>query len=102
VDVIEHVEDYNRLITEMIRVTKKGIFLSTPNRRIDNTNSDGTPKNYWHLREWTFNQFNEIVTKFGQVEWNFINGPNDGPYTISPDIQEDTQALSPFIFKKVS
>ena len=99
IDVIEHVEDYNRLITEMIRVTRKGIFLSTPNRRIENTNSDGTPKNYWHLREWSFDQLNEIVKKFGQVEWNFINGPGAGPFSISAEIKENTQALSPYIFK---
>ncbi len=50
IDVIEHVEDYNRLIREMLRVSKKGIFLNTPNRRPEYTNPDGTPKNYWHLR----------------------------------------------------
>lgn len=99
VDVIEHVEDYNRLITEMMRVTRKGVFLSTPNRRIENTNPDGTPKNYWHLREWNFKEFFEIIKKFGPIEWNFINGSFEGPFSISDKINENTQALSPFIFK---
>jgi len=99
VDVIEHVEDYNRLIKEMLRVSRKGVFLSTPNRRPEYTNKDGSPKNYWHLREWSYEEFDEIIKKFGQVEWNFINGSYEGPFSISDRINENTQALSPFIFK---
>jgi len=101
VDVIEHVEDYNRLIKEMLRVSRKGVFLSTPNRRPEYTNKDGSPKNYWHLREWSFEEFDKIIKKFGQVEWNFINGSYEGPFSISNRIDENTQALSPFIFKHI-
>lgn len=99
VDVIEHVEDYDRLIREMLRVSKKGVFLSTPNRRPEYTNTDGTPKNYWHLREWSFEEFDRICTRHGVVRWNFINGPFDGPFMISTEVREDTLALCPFIFK---
>jgi len=99
VDVIEHVEDYNRLIKEMVRVSRKGVFLSTPNRRPEYTNKDGSPKNYWHLREWSYDEFDKIVRQFGQVEWNCINGPYEGPFTISTEIHQDTFALSLFIFK---
>lgn len=99
VDVIEHVEDYNRLIKEMLRVSKKGVFISTPNRRPEYTNKDGSPKNYWHLREWSFEEFDQIVRKFGQIEWNFINGHYEGPFTISTEIHQDTLALSSFILK---
>ena len=101
VDVIEHVEDYNRLIKEMLRVSRKGVFLSTPNRRPEYTNKDGSPKNYWHLREWSFEEFDKIIKKFGQVEWNFIIGSYEGPFSISNRIDENTQALSPFIFKHI-
>ena len=99
IDVIEHVEDYNRLIKEMLRVSRKGVFLSTPNRRPEYTNKDGSPKNYWHLREWSYDEFDEIVRIFGRVEWNCINGPYEGPFTISTEIHRDTFALSSFIFK---
>lgn len=101
VDVIEHVEDFNRLIKEMLRVSRKGIFLSTPNRRPEYTNKDGTPKNYWHLREWSFEEFDEIISRFGKVEWNFINGIYEGPFSISTVPHEMTMALSPFIFKSI-
>jgi len=100
VDVIEHVEDYEKLIGEMLRVSKKGVFFSTPNRRPENTNKNGTPKNYWHLREWSYDEFDEIIRKYGKLEWNFINGPYEGPFTISTSLSNDTFALSPFIFKK--
>lgn len=99
IDVIEHVEDYNLLIQEMLRISKKGIFLSTPNKRPEYTNQDGTPKNYWHLREWRFEEFQLITEKFGKIEWHFINGLYEGPFSISRSICEDTLALSPFIYK---
>lgn len=100
VDVIEHVEDYKKLIKEMLRVSRKGVFFSTPNRRPEYTNSDGTPKNYWHLREWIFEEFNEIIEKYGRVDWNFLNGPFEGPFTCSKSVQEDSLTLSPFLFKE--
>ena len=99
VDTIEHVEDYNRLIKEILRVSKKGVFLSTPNRRPEYTNADGTPKNHWHLREWSFDEFNEIVRRYGRVDWNFLNGPFEGPFTWSKTLKENSLTLSPFILK---
>lgn len=100
VDVIEHVEDYDKLIKEMLRVSKKGVFISTPNRRPEFTNPDGTPKNYWHLREWSHKEFNDIIKKFGKIDWNFLNGPFEGPFKISKRLQDDSITLSPFIYKK--
>lgn len=99
VDMIEHVEDYDRLIKEMLRVVKKGVFISTPNRLPEYTNTDGTPKNYWHLREWTYDELDVILQKFGNVEWNFLNGTFEGPFSLSQNVQEDTLVLSPFIAK---
>ncbi len=99
VDVLEHVEDYDRFLKELLRVSKRGIFISTPNRRPEYTNPDGTPKNQWHLREWTFEELDEIISKFGKINWSFINGPYEGPFSVSEKIQKDTLALSPFINK---
>ncbi|MBK8020932.1 MAG: class I SAM-dependent methyltransferase [Chloroflexi bacterium] len=66
VDVLEHVEDYHRFLDELLRVSRKGVFISTPNRRPEYTNPDGTPKNYWHLREWTYHELDEILRKHSQ------------------------------------
>lgn len=100
VDVIEHVEDYDKLIDEMLRVSKNGIFISTPNRIPVNTRPDGKPKNYWHLREWSYEEFNRIIeTHTNKIEWNFLNGDWNGPYSITNEITENTYTLSPFLYK---
>jgi SAM-dependent methyltransferase len=99
VDVLEHVEDYDRLLREMLRVSKKGVFISSPNRRPEYTNPDGTPRNYWHLREWSFEELDEILKQHGTVDWNFLNGPFEGPFMRTKQVVENTLTLSPFVYK---
>jgi 2-polyprenyl-3-methyl-5-hydroxy-6-metoxy-1,4-benzoquinol methylase len=101
VDVLEHVEDYHRFLRELLRVSRKGVFISTPNRRPEYTNPDGTPKNYWHLREWSFGELEVILQQHGKTEWNFLNGPFEGPFSQSKEECFDTIALSPFIHKMI-
>jgi len=101
VDVLEHVEDYHRFLGELLRVARKGVFISTPNRRLEYTNPDGTPKNFWHLREWTFGELEAILRQHGETEWMFLNGPFEGPFSQSKEEHVDTIALSPFIHKKI-
>jgi 2-polyprenyl-3-methyl-5-hydroxy-6-metoxy-1,4-benzoquinol methylase len=100
VDVLEHVEDYQRFLKELMRVTRKGVFISTPNRRPEYTNPDGTPKNYWHRREWNYSELQNILEHHGRVEWNFLNGPFEGPFTRSAHVTPDTLTLSPFLWKR--
>jgi ubiquinone/menaquinone biosynthesis C-methylase UbiE len=100
IDVLEHVEDYEKFLSELMRVSRKGVFISTPNRRPEYTNKDGTPKNYWHLREWTYDELEIIVRKYGSLDWNFINGTWEGPFEISRHPDENTQALAVFIKKQ--
>jgi 2-polyprenyl-3-methyl-5-hydroxy-6-metoxy-1,4-benzoquinol methylase len=100
VDVLEHVEDFHRLLDEMLRVSQKGVFISTPNRRPEHTNPDGTPKNYWHLREWSYQELDDIVKQHGEVDWNFLNGPFEGPFLMSKMIEAGSLTLSPFIYKR--
>lgn len=99
VDTLEHVEDYDRFLKELMRVSRRGVFISTPNKRPEYTNPDGTPKNYWHLREWTPEELDKILKQYGRVAWNFLNGPFSGPFAISENVQENSLTLSPFVFK---
>lgn len=99
VDVLEHVEDFHRFLAELLRVARKGVFISTPNRRPEYTNADGSPKNYWHLREWSFGELDEILRVHGDVDWNFLNGAFEGPFTYSKSVVENTLTLSPFVTK---
>lgn len=102
VDVLEHIEDYERSLREMLRVSRKGVFISTPNRRPETTNPDGTPMNYWHRREWSFEELESILVKFGVVEWNFLNGPWEGPFERSDTVKNQTVTLSPFLRKSMA
>lgn len=97
VDVLEHVEDYHAFLDEMLRVCRKGVFISTPNRRPENMDSTGAPKNYWHLREWCFEELDPILRAHGNVDWHFLNGPFRGPFTCSTTVRSDTLTLSPFV-----
>jgi len=99
VDVLEHVKDYYILLQDIIRITRRAIVISTPNRKPEYTRLNGRPKNPWHIREWSYLEFNEILRQLGfRYEWNFINGPWEGPLSISKEITSDTLALAPVIW----
>ncbi len=100
VDVIEHVEDYERFIDELLRVTKRVVAFGTPNRRPEYTNEDGTPKNHWHLREWSFEEFDEIAKRHSKkVDWIFLDGPWEGPFKVRNKVTKDTLVLLPVLYK---
>ena len=101
VDVIEHVQNYDAFIDELLRVAKNFVVFSTPNRRSEYTNSDGTPKNYWHLREWSFEELDDIFNQHKTtVDWHFLNGNWGGPFTITKNLNKDTLALLPILKPK--
>lgn len=102
VDVLEHVEDYDAFMDEMLRVCRKGVFISTPNRRPEYTNPDGTPKNYWHLREWSFEELDAILARHGRVAWHFLDGPFEGPFRTVTAATSETLTLTPFLIKSKS
>lgn len=96
IEVIEHVLDYDSYIDELMRVAKRVVFIATPNRRPEFTNPDGTPLNYWHYREWNRKELNTILRKHhDKVDWHLINGPWDGPFTVSKEVKVDTITLAP-------
>jgi len=97
VDVLEHVPDYEAFLREMLRVSGRVVFLSTPNRRPEYTRPDGKPKNRWHLREWSFQELNMILQEIPavHVHWNFLNGRWEGPFECSAAVSENTMALAP-------
>jgi len=99
VDVLEHVPNYTLLLRQMCRVARRCVFVATPNRRREHTGADGRPKNYWHLREWTQNELDAILRELGvTVEWNYLNGPFEGPFVCSREIASDTLVLAPVLF----
>lgn len=98
IDVLEHVSDYFFLLKNLCIIAKRTVIISTPNRRPEYTLSNGLPKNPWHLREWNFKELDKILQPTGyHYEWNFINGPWEGPFYISNEETIDTIALTPAI-----
>jgi len=97
VDVLEHIPDYVGLLQEMVRVSSRVVFVSTPNRRPEYTRPDGRPKNRWHLREWSFQELDTILQGIPDVhvDWNFLDGPWKGPFKCNSAVSEDTMALAP-------
>jgi 2-polyprenyl-3-methyl-5-hydroxy-6-metoxy-1,4-benzoquinol methylase len=94
IDVIEHVEHYDAFIDELLRVARRRVVFGTPNRRAEFTNPDGTPKNFWHLREWSYKELDEILRRHAsQIDWYFVNGAWEGPFTISRTLTDSTQSL---------
>jgi ubiquinone/menaquinone biosynthesis C-methylase UbiE len=103
VDVLEHVPDYLSLLKEMLRVASRLVVVSTPNRRPENTLPNGKPKNPWHLREWSYQEFDSLLRQLPgvQVEWNFLDGPWEGPFQTSLVISDATLALTPVLLKAI-
>jgi 2-polyprenyl-3-methyl-5-hydroxy-6-metoxy-1,4-benzoquinol methylase len=100
VDVIEHVPNYLRLIEEMVRVSKNTVLISTPNRRSEYTRRNGRPRNPWHLREWTHEEFQAVLHQVigVRIEWSFLDGPWGGPFKISSIPSTETISLVPVLF----
>jgi 2-polyprenyl-3-methyl-5-hydroxy-6-metoxy-1,4-benzoquinol methylase len=101
VDVIEHVPDYLGLLQEMLRVASRLVLVSTPNRRPENTLPNGRPRNIWHLREWSYEEFDLLLGRLPgiRIEWHFLEGPWEGPFQTGQVISDATLALTPVLLK---
>jgi SAM-dependent methyltransferase len=98
IDVIEHVDDYDTFLRELCRVARRAVVVSTPNRRPEFTNPDGSPRNHWHLREWSRPELEAILAAHpARIDWYHVNGPWEGPHTVSTEVRDDTQTLTPVL-----
>ena len=68
--VIEHIKRDKEFVREVHRVLKKGgkFIVSTPNRPMSLT------RNPWHIREYTAEQFSELMSPFAEVEAMGVGG----------------------------
>ena len=99
VDVLEHVKEYDKFVDELLRISRKAVIFATPNRRPEYTNPDGTPRNYWHLREWNHKELDDILSKHAKVDWFFIDGKFEGPFKINKQPSSRTLVLMPVLVK---
>ena len=76
-DVIEHVLDPVELMNYIVALSLRWIVLSTPDRNLmyERFSPDllGPPRNPHHIREWSFEEFNEFVGRFMKIESHVIS-----------------------------
>jgi hypothetical protein len=86
------------LLRKMGNIATRIVVISTPKRRPEYTRPDGSPQNPWHLREWSYEEFDAILRQLGvKYEWSFLNDPWEGPFEVSYKVTGTTMALTPAI-----
>ena len=72
-DVIEHILNPDELLLWISKFDVKDIIISTPNRdllvKYRGISNDGPPVNPYHIREWSFNEFEKYIGEY----FNIIN-----------------------------
>jgi GT2 family glycosyltransferase/2-polyprenyl-3-methyl-5-hydroxy-6-metoxy-1,4-benzoquinol methylase len=74
-DLIEHLNDPDKLIAFINKLRATQIIFSTPDRSIissRNMKFGGPPDNPHHVREWSFNEFGAYLKKHFRVDEHFI------------------------------
>lgn len=73
-DVIEHVRDPAALLRQIAELRPKLVVLSTPERNLMRQGThDGPPANPAHVREWSFAEFEALVSTQFEVVEHFIS-----------------------------
>lgn len=70
-DVIEHLINPNELINWLLKSNIKKYVISTPDRNLIARNNEnyhmGPPWNEHHIREWSFNEFNNYIGRYFKI-----------------------------------
>ena len=81
IEIIEHIEDFRGFLERIITKFDKRkpedpteYFISTPNRN-NRIIQDNQPKNPYHVREWTSEEFYNVLSEFfGKIEFMTAKG----------------------------
>lgn len=91
IEIIEHVDDWRGFLENIIKKfnwkdNRTEYFISTPNRNHPKLRTEGPPKNAYHVREWTGQEFVENMKKyFNDVKlMNWKGEPVEPDTTHSP------------------
>ena len=71
-DVIEHLQDPNELLNWINSIEFNTLVISTPDRNLLSRGSqNGPPNNIHHIREWSFDEFEEYLKRWFVIEQHF-------------------------------
>jgi SAM-dependent methyltransferase len=97
-DVIEHVDDPDRLTEFICRLNPQYAIFSTPDRelcyRYDDPARFGPPRNLTHLREWNFAEFGKYISERFEIIEHVITNTNQGTQMIISVPKKRRTALS--------
>lgn len=72
-DVIEHLQDPDKLLRFLSSIQFKKLLISTPERNaVAGTNDYGPPENTAHYREWNAAEFYQYVSGFFKIEKQLV------------------------------
>ena len=83
-DVLEHIEDPFVLLKNFDALFDfKTMIISTPDRNLlRSTFSFGPPKNVSHFREWSFDEFYQLISSLFDVKHHFISNKKQATQVI--------------------
>lgn len=86
-DVIEHLIDPDDLIKYIQSINFKYLILSTPERDAIQTFQkgitwDGPPTSYMHIREWNYDEFENYIKQYFNIEEHYMDCPIIGTNNI--------------------
>ena len=92
IDVLEHIEDYQAVLSELSRIAPRGIF-TTPNRMRE-TPPRLCPGFYQHVREWSAGEFYYMLRQFYNNVYLLSMPDCYVPVTVSIDINSTLTPLT--------
>src|ERR1700678_251220 len=72
-DAIEHVDNPDTIIGYIKIAEPKAVVISTPDRALLPSGKDGPPFNPAHVREWTFEEFENYISQYFNIERHFYS-----------------------------
>lgn len=71
-DVIEHILNPDEILEYIKKIDFRYLIISTPNRDDESLSQDGPPNNPAHVREWSFQEFNDYISEHFEIINHFV------------------------------
>jgi len=71
-DVIEHILNPDEMLEYIKQIDFRYLIISTPNRDDEFLSQNGPPNNLAHIREWSFQEFNDYISEHFEIINHFV------------------------------